>query len=187
MKALNKAFQRLRHRRGYGVHSPFIYSLLKDLSAPPGSYYNDLILTEELSGHNRHLRRKAFLIHRLIARLKPEYLYIEDNQWKDIFRQTATLADSRIKILSALPEKGMKPSMIVYTGKHAESRIEEMIDFLKSEGQILVLCGEKNDIENAVDGIRNRLSHGWAVIDRQIAIFISSSLTPFIDYEVKLI
>lgn len=61
---------RWRHTRGYGVHSPLAYRIVKECIRPDTAYgyYSDDIIDHELHDHPR-ARRQARLLVRLAAQL----------------------------------------------------------------------------------------------------------------------
>ena len=61
---------RWRHTRGYGVHSPLAYRIVKECIRPDAAYgyYSDDIIDHELHDHPR-ARRQARLLVRLAAQL----------------------------------------------------------------------------------------------------------------------
>lgn len=62
-------FSRRRHRLGFGVHSPFAYSMVKDIIAPSARYryYAEETIADS-SRCSRHITRLAIIVHRLVGR-----------------------------------------------------------------------------------------------------------------------
>lgn len=79
--ALNKGIKnwirRWRHTRGYGVHSPLAFRIVKECIRPDGRYgfYCDPYLDFEYHGDRRGLRR-ARLIIRLLHLLRPACVWM---------------------------------------------------------------------------------------------------------------
>ena len=78
---ISEAYKRWRHSRGFGVHSPFAYDLVKCVVSP-GNYayygYNDIdraLLTPGTDVYN-HLQHDAYLLLRLLVFLKTKCLII---------------------------------------------------------------------------------------------------------------
>ena len=64
MQTLLKRWSRLRHTRGFGVHSPFAYAFITSVLCPPRRYGYYAYSTV---GRNRHMR----LLVRLLAYFNP--------------------------------------------------------------------------------------------------------------------
>ncbi len=71
--------RRIRHRKGYGVHSPFAYDMLTQVIYSPGRYYDYSLLDAQFLGWNRLLLHRRMVIDRLLFRLsnrwQPKRLY----------------------------------------------------------------------------------------------------------------
>ncbi len=61
--------RRIRHRKGYGVHSPFAYDMLTQVIYSPGRYYDYTLLDAQFPGWNRLLLHRRMVIDRLLFRL----------------------------------------------------------------------------------------------------------------------
>ncbi len=61
--------RRIRHRRGYGVHSPFAYQLLSQVVYSPGEYYAYRQLNQQHTLADRLLRPRRRAVDRLLFRL----------------------------------------------------------------------------------------------------------------------
>lgn len=78
---LSRIYKRWRHTRGYGVHSPFAYMIVKEVIKPSRRYawyaYEDM---ETLlpSGDSR-LRKEARMFFRLLAILRPSSICFYDS------------------------------------------------------------------------------------------------------------
>ena len=60
---------RFRHRRGYGIHSPWAYSFVRGVLLEPGRYYAYDELDHHYPWHQRYLLRYPLHCHRLLFRL----------------------------------------------------------------------------------------------------------------------
>ena len=81
MNFLKRAYvwcQRFRHRKGYGVHSPFAFELLTDVVYERRPYYAyaalDGLRRSLPSGVPRYSRRVDRLLFRLVNRFRPRYI-----------------------------------------------------------------------------------------------------------------
>lgn len=79
-KGASTAFQRWRHTRGYGVHSPFGYQLVTRAIRPGHvAYYGYADIDNALSGpHIGRLRREARMLLRLAAMLNPASIFMQN-------------------------------------------------------------------------------------------------------------
>ena len=60
---------RIRHRRGYGIHSPWAYSFVRSVLLEPAHYYAYAELDKLYPWHLRWLLRYPLQCHRLLFRL----------------------------------------------------------------------------------------------------------------------
>ncbi len=71
--------RRIRHRRGYGVHSPFAYDLLTQVIYSPGRYYDYALLDRQFPRWSRPLTFRRRAVDRLLFRLanhwQPERIF----------------------------------------------------------------------------------------------------------------
>ncbi|MDE5872145.1 MAG: hypothetical protein K2H22_09415, partial [Muribaculaceae bacterium] len=74
-----KAIRRWRHTRGYGVHSPLAFSIMKECIRPDRRYgfYCDAYLDFEYHEDRRGLRRARMII-RLLNLSRPKHLWMPD-------------------------------------------------------------------------------------------------------------
>ncbi len=61
--------RRIRHRRGYGVHSPFAYEMLSQVIYSPGSYYAEAELERGRTLARRLMQPRRKTVDRLLMRL----------------------------------------------------------------------------------------------------------------------
>ncbi|MBQ9560352.1 MAG: hypothetical protein IJV08_10300 [Bacteroidaceae bacterium] len=75
---------RFRHRKGYGIHSPFAYNLVTQVLYTPGRYYADQWLEQMFPRWQRLLHVRRLACHRLLFRLA--------NHWQpDVVKAPARL------------------------------------------------------------------------------------------------
>lgn len=76
---LLKYINRWRHTRGYGVHSPLAFRIVKDCVRPDSRYgfYSDAYLDFEYHGDKKDLK-KARMAIRLINLLRPQRIWYPD-------------------------------------------------------------------------------------------------------------
>ena len=62
-------FRRVRHRRGYGIHSPFAFGLVTQVIYSPGMFYAYRWLDKLHPWYVRSFRLRPLAVHRLLFRL----------------------------------------------------------------------------------------------------------------------
>lgn len=110
-------------RKGFGVHSPFAFSLITRTIAERGEYYVYPEL-RYLTGKNF---RRFSLLFRLICRFKPSSVKIFSSDPK--FESTIRFADSHIVFNNADPE------MIVTDNLSSETEAIDIFNILSSSGK----------------------------------------------------
>ena len=80
MSFLKDYIRRWRHTRGYGVHSPLAFSIVKECIRPDKRYgfYCDAYLDFEYHEDRRGLRRARMII-RLLNLLRPSHVWMPDS------------------------------------------------------------------------------------------------------------
>ena len=96
-----EAYKRWRHTRGYGVHSPFAFRVVKEIIRVAGRYtyygYDPIEEKAEKSGKKEYLK-SALMLLRIAARLDVGSVLMKGGPMKDLFREALRQADSKIKI-----------------------------------------------------------------------------------------
>ena len=130
--ALNKGFlnwiRKWRHAKGYGVHSPLAFRIVKECINPDSRYgfYCDAYLDFEYH-EDRRGQRRARLIIRMLNLLRPRHVWMPD-------------ADKRI--ITAI--KMIMPKMRVDTRKECHKDTDFIIIFNRHDASE---CWEKMDIQ----------------------------------------
>lgn len=181
------SYKRWRHKKGYGVHSPFAYSLIKDLSAKPGSYYKDKMMSKLMGAKYTYTHRQGRLLHRLIARLDPSVIVMPEEGYSEEWVIAITFANSKANIIKDFPNTPFENVLVVVSAPYVNSHPDEMALLLSCERGILMTFGEPSEIAEARRFIQHIIPRGWGLIDKKTALFIASSDSPYIDYDVKLV
>lgn len=114
-------FNRWRHTKGYGVHSPLAFRIVKHVMKPRRDvvYYGEEQLQASAPGNHgeagdcRNLRRARILL-RLVAELQPSYVWVSPGI-PDIYKEAVMLAGCVIRIYDGelFPDEVAKADMIV--------------------------------------------------------------------------
>lgn len=100
---LSEAYKRWRHTRGYGVHSPFGYSIIKDVVSPCHIYgyygYDDL--DAAICSHGKERNRKFYrMILRLAAVCDIDSAYLIENADLPVIRRALLGVNTRMEIIT---------------------------------------------------------------------------------------
>lgn len=175
----------MRHRKGFGVHSPFAFSFITDCVGYPGHYYADTELADACDGFSRKVRRQSRLVFRIVARMAPESAVL----YPEVpvpFVVATMLADSRLRPGSELPATVESHTFMAATCEELTERRGEIARLLRVKDNILLLSGTAGH-RRLVAETFEALQGGWAFLDTDTAIFISSDHTSPVSLRVKLI
>lgn len=181
-----KSFQRRRHRKGFGIHSPFAFTLIADVVGYPGHYYGDEKLRELVGNRRGTRRRRAWLLHRLVARLDPSAVVFPGEAPSELI-QAVRIARTDREPLTVLPEDELRDLMVVADTSFLLSHSSVLSKILTTPGCSLMAIGDEDTIERLSLRASVDMPGGWAIVDKTTALFIVSSVCPFIKYDVKLV
>lgn len=177
-----ESYKRWRHTRGYGVHSPFAYMLVKEVVRPGSDYvwyaYTDVdnAMADRVA---RRYRRQARILLRLAARLAVESAFIPQNV-SGPFRAALLGADSRMHIVTAMAEID-RCRLIGTIGDYIP--LETLTRLMARPGRILVFL-------NVPDGWRESLfgavDEGLMFYSRRNVIVINRPGMQKVAYSVSL-
>lgn len=147
-KGASTGFQRWRHTRGYGVHSPFGYQLVTRAIRPGHvAYYGYADIDHALSGpHIGRLRREARMLLRLAAMLNPESIFLQ-NGAHPAYQAAVRALGTRTRIIRT-PKRAIDCDLICSLGDFIP------LDTLK---QALALSGHGVALRDAPEGWADRL------------------------------
>lgn len=185
MNRLIRRLQRLRHRKGFGVHSPFAFSLIVDVAGSPGHYYGDDMLRDLVGARHGETRCRAWLLHRLVARLDPLVVVLPPGT-PQMFSDAVKIARTDRTPVESLPAGKLRDVMLVADCGWLAVHDEETDRLLTSPGCTLMAYGSYADISRLSVLAAEKMPGGWILADRRTAIYISSARTPLQSYDVKL-
>lgn len=107
--------------RGFGIHSPFAYALIREVLAEKGEYYAYARLREAAAADFRF----NSLIHRLVCRFTPESVLVAGCD--DAVNRAISMADSRIEFVA----DPLEAQMVIF-GDEGEGVFSEVLSRVKS-------------------------------------------------------
>lgn len=185
MNRLIRRLQRLRHRKGFGVHSPFAFSLIADVAGSPGHYYGDDMLRDLIGARHGEARCRAWLLHRLVARLDPSVVVLPPGT-PQMLSDAVKIARTDRTPVESLSAGKLRDVMLVAGCGWLANHEEETDRLLTSPGCTLMAYGSDADISRLSVLVAEKMPGGWILADRRTAIYISSARTPLQSYDVKL-
>ncbi len=131
MHAIQRFLRRplmLWRSKGFGIHSPFAYALIREVLAERGEYY----AYERLRGLSPADFRFASLIHRLVCRFSPDAVFVAGCD--DVVGQAISMADSRVEFVADPCRARM-----VILGDEASGVFDKVAAMVKSIGPSLTV------------------------------------------------
>lgn len=93
-----ESYKRWRHTRGYGVHSPFAFTLIERVVHPRGvRYYGYRDIDDACSASEHHVAEQARFLLRLLSTLRIESVYLPPSA-HPAFIIAARCADHRMRV-----------------------------------------------------------------------------------------
>lgn len=153
METVLKSFNSWKHKRGFGIHSPFAYRFVTEVLCQRWHYYAYIIL-----GRDENLR----LIHRLAVDFQPEKFYIvasDKNKWA----KPITMATSK-----AMPTDTPKAgTLLVAEWPYMTHRT---IKALKAGANAMIM----NASDDALERIAAVLKHGMCFYNNHGTIVVAN-------------
>jgi hypothetical protein len=174
-------FTRYRHRKGFGIHSPFAFQAVGEVINLPAvyGYYHDDALSRRCRASSvpKSFRRMAVVAMRWVARHATEYACVT-NSVTPLFKESITLADSRVKYLAA-PPKNMAGLFVTAADDTSEAELTRLMN--APDAPVVVAVGYRDAAAlcrglNRPDGICF-----YSVND---ILFIPYAKTRFVAYDI---
>lgn len=176
-------YRRWRHSKGFGVHSPFAYEIVKRVLYPGRRYgwygYEQIEEKLESGDYIPHIRRRARLLLRLAAFLDIRSAFLPADSHPAL-RSALLAANSETEVVCD-PKKASQCRLIVTTGQHLPE--EKLCRHLGVDNTIVL-------IYNLPEGWKERmfyvLPHGLMMHDSKSALLINRPGMNKIAYTIKL-
>lgn len=168
----------MSHSYGHGVHSPFAFSVVRDIIRPRYEYYcEEELVNECISSNVSHQTEKdVLLLLRLMARFKlPTAIMSFSSGY--LIKKAFLFGYSKVDIINQL-KFDWKPKLIY--ARSGDYKVTDISASLKCTGSIVLCCNfTKDDITYIVDS----LAGGCAFISRDRALIFSRERMEKVVYE----
>jgi len=170
MNMISDAYKRWRHTRGYGVHSPFAYSLVKSVVHPGRGYayyaYEEIDNSLERTSLP-HSRRESRILLRLASFLNVRSAFLPNDDHTSSFRTALFAANSHMTVTTAL-SSASDCRLICSTGDYIP--IDTLKSLLGGTGRIIAL---RDSPEGWGEELFDSLSEGLMLYGRKNILVIS--------------
>lgn len=200
LSAISESYKRWRHAKGFGVHSPFAYRLVKTVVAPDRIYgyygYYAIDVSLPVSGKEGYprLQKDARLLLRLLATLGIRRLLTYSSLPK-AFEAAAEAAGTVVTLLSGTqplyrhkdPESGK-----TLTSAHSEDLIllrgdegdpDELKKRMQEYGSSVMALDPSERIRTSLSSFRQ---NGIRFSGKRIVIVIPNPDVTFVEYVIKM-
>ncbi len=176
------AYIRWRHSRGFGVHSPYAYRLVKEVLHPSGvTYYGYAEIGDTFNGKafSSRLYREACMLLRLVNFLQPQRIFITPGA-EGCHHTALRCADSRLRVVT---DPDMAEGSPLWLVKGEGVTLEQLLRHLSTPGNAL---GILNPSAAEYRALLAALPEGVAFRSPRSAIFIHRPQTARIEYAINL-
>lgn len=173
-----EAYKRWRHTRGYGVHSPTAYTLVREVISQPYQFYGYAEIEAALAGHKHAARLERFcrLVLRLCNHLHPRTVFCSKTAPEAV--RTAIRCAVPDAVISADPST--PADLYIDTARIlSPARIRRL---LEADGIALLLLAIDDEADSI---IRRNLLHGLLLRSARHALVLTRSSMPFVSYSVN--
>lgn len=118
---------RFRHKRGYGVHSPFMFNLILNVIRDKEKQFTYPEALEKANLLNQRERKVFRLLSRLIRYLKVQQVVCIGKN-ADLLADYLSIVYREANICSDIPES-LKDTDFIYIGRKASEAMKEYFDF----------------------------------------------------------
>lgn len=179
-------YKRLRHRKGFGIHSPFAFMLVKEIVDCRCRYYgyDDIEAFVSATSNSRLARKDARLLIRIIGRMPIERFVVSaDNDMTSLMSSVVKVANSRLKV-SEMPIDGAH-NLVYVSNKIYDTKV--LRNLLSKDGNWVIFRGLKNeDMNNWYRSIVADCHHGVVFEDTDISIVVTNHKMPLVKYTMMI-
>ena len=177
-------YKRLRHSKGFGIHSPFAFMLVNEIINCRCRYYgyDDIEPYIDLM-KGRKQRRLARLLIRLAGRISFKKFVIV-GEADEVLIKAVEIADSRVAIEKGLD--GQLSSSLVYVAELCDVS-KGLSASMQVDGNVFVFGGLcDSELRNQYEAVVSECCHGVVFEDRDMSIVFVRSRLPLVKYSMMI-
>ena len=182
LSVLAAPYLRWRHSKGYGVHSPYAFSIVESCIRPgPYGYYGYQAIERILMRQNleKWHKKEAFLILRLAINIPARKLIVSQKDM--LISAIAKAADIPLTILNKGGKQNLEGGFIVCKkGDMTEEKIIEMV----GEGLSALVF---NPSKNLVKKITTVVSRGMIMEGKRVLLVVPRNEMSLVSYKMKFL
>lgn len=177
-------YKRLRHSKGFGIHSPFAFMLVNEVINCRCRYYgyDDIEPYIDLMKGSKQ-RRLARLLIRLVGRISFNKFVIV-GEIDDVLIKAVEIADSRVEI-----ERGVEEVLslsLIYVAGLCDAD-EELSASMQVDGNVFVFDGLcDSELRKQYEYLVSECRHGVVFEDRDMSIVFVCNHLPFVKYSMMI-
>lgn len=174
------AYKRWRHSRGYGVHSPFAYDIVRHVINPARgyAYYGYHELETASANSPRAMRRAAFLLLRLTARCDVASAFISAGPSTKLFEKAVKTANSKAAVFT---DSNLINNARLIVTQETDIELETLSRLLERPGRIVLA---RNIPREWRESLFEALDEGVMFHDRNSVLIFSRPLTSKVSYSI---
>lgn len=177
-------YKRLRHSKGFGIHSPFAFMLVNEIINCRCRYYgyDDIELYID-SMKGRKQRRLARLLIRLVGRISFKK-FIVIGKADDVLIKAVEIADSRVEIERGVEE--VLSSSLIYVTELCDAD-EDLSASMQVDGNVFVFDGlYDSELRKQYEYLVSECRHGVVFEDCDMSIVFVRNHLPFVKYSMMI-
>lgn len=173
-------FKRLRHSKGFGVHSPFAFMLVNEIINCRYRYYGyDDVEPYIDSANSRKQRRLARLLIRITGRVSFERFVIIGEADR-VLSKAVEVADSRVEIVKG-PVKEYSSALVYIGALCADS--EYLRSAMHTDGNVLIFDTLGDDkLRMQYESLVSEVCHGVVFEDTDMSMVFIRRQLPMVKY-----
>lgn len=186
LNRISQWYKRLRHSKGFGVHSPYAFMLVREIIDCRCRYYgyDDIEAYIPQCKQGRTVRKDARLIIRMVGRISfgAFVAHVGKDGTSAIF-SAVNVADSRLKV-SDTPVDGV-PNLVYIAKQSVE---EEMLcNVVNQDGSCIIFRGLKSPGMNRLyHSLVAKCRYGVIFEDVDISIIVVNRKMSLVKYTMKI-
>lgn len=179
-------YKRLRHSKGFGVHSPYAFMLVHEIIDCRCRYYgyDDIEAYMPQGKRGKMVRNDARLIIRILGRMSLDaFVSHTDDEDAPAILSAVSVADSRLRV-SMKPLEGVRN--LVYVSKRFDGD-EVLCDLVGRDGSWIIFRGLRNEeINRLYRAVVAKCTNGVVFEDTDISIIVVNRKMTMVKYTMKI-